>query len=213
MWTEIFTRFFPGQVSFVVHVYLLCGEALAAICVGLGIIWESAEYGASIHRVARRFLLGGIFAAVAFSLLLFAFDEGIASAQREEIIALETRLAARTLSDKQVAEIVETLRPFAGQEFWAIPYWDNPESSAISDRVARALTSAGWKIDPPPRGATIVGVATGVFVNVDPSAPGNGLDAAKALVAALKAHDIEATLRENPTATAAQIVLTFGIKP
>lgn len=214
MWTAIFIKLVTDHSSLVVHSYLLAGEALAAICVMYGIIWESNEYGASVHRVARNFVIWGVIAETVFSLLLFVFDEGISSAQREKIIVLETRLAARTLSDPQIAGIEKRLGPFAGQTFQIIPYWDDDECLAIANRIADALTASNWKIEQPERYTALIGVVTGIKVYVDDGAPEDTIRAAKELAAALNESDIAAAVKSGPSKPpTSKIGISVGIKP
>ncbi|MGD0362736.1 MAG: hypothetical protein ABSC93_17800, partial [Bryobacteraceae bacterium] len=49
----------------------------------------------------------------------------------EEAGRLKARFADRTLTDSQVHEIEDEIRPFVGQEFGIVTYWDTPECTAI----------------------------------------------------------------------------------
>jgi hypothetical protein len=116
------------------HVVLLSVSIFAAFTVGPGILLESPKYSAAIHKLATWMVLGGIAVESLCTVLLFVFDERISarqdsiiSGQNKEIISLQKRLAARTLSDDQVGKIVERLRPLGGQHFDIITYWQNPD--------------------------------------------------------------------------------------
>ncbi len=71
--------------SFSVHMWLIGGDVLATTAVGFGIIWESSEYPADCHAVARRAVIWGIIAETLCSICLFAFDESISHGQNHEI--------------------------------------------------------------------------------------------------------------------------------
>jgi hypothetical protein len=180
------------------------------------IVFESPKYSESIHRVATRLVIGGVAVEAVCTIFLFVFDEGISNAQQAKIIALESRLAARSLSDKQAAVLAEKLRPFSGQEFQVIAYWKNPESLSIANRIADALISAGWKIDQPKAFTMIAGVLTGIDVEIDDGASEQTEKAAALeLTGALNAHDLVATAGDKnkiPSPTN-KISLLVGIKP
>jgi hypothetical protein len=79
----------------------------------------------------------------ACTIFLFVFDEGISSAQQSKILVLETRLAPRTLSDQEVAEIVAKLKRFGGQEFTIGTY--DGEAASLARRLRVILEKADWK--------------------------------------------------------------------
>jgi len=137
------------------------------------------------------------------------------TAQAElETIRIKERLAARTLTDAEVAEIGKQLSEFSGQTFEIIAYWDSKESLDIATRIADALTLAGWKIDQPKRYTALLGVVVSVFVNVDEGAPEKTHAAAEALVKVLNDKMIAATLKELPNLPdKAKLNLSVGIKP
>jgi hypothetical protein len=150
-----------------------------------------------------------------FTILIFGTDGWINQIQQSEIIALETRLAARTLSDAQVAEITKRLANFSDQTFQIIPYWKNPESMAIANRIADVLVNAGWKLDQPKSFTGLLGVITGVLVAVDKGASESAHRAAKELISALNDNQIEASEDDennNPTPSD-KIYMNVGIKP
>lgn len=216
MWTAIISHLGVDELE-VANWYLIILEALSAICCGVGIVWESGDYGRDKVRIGKRLVIWGVAGETLFSLLLFWSDGRISEIQRDQIIALETRLAARTLTDSQVAEIKKKLSPFSGQVFEVIPYWQNNESLSIANRIADALTGAGWKIDEPKAYTALIGVVTGVIVFVDKGASENARHAAQELTAALSAAGIDATkddgnnvINPNPTD---KIRMSVGIKP
>jgi hypothetical protein len=211
------SSFFSGEVNPTwPHVILLSVTVLASFAVAAGIVFESPKYSESIHRVATRLVIGGVAVEAVCTIFLFVFDEGISNAQQAKIIALESRLAARSLSDKQAAVLAEKLRPFSGQEFQVIAYWKNPESLSIANRIADALISAGWKIDQPKAFTMIAGVLTGIDVEIDDGASEQTEKAAALeLTGALNAHDLVATAGDKnkiPSPTN-KISLLVGIKP
>ena len=125
MWTDIFATI-PDHVALIVRVYLLGGDVLATIAVGFGIVWESGPL--EVHHVAHRLVIWGVVAETLCSVALFTFDEGLNSAQQAKIIALETRLAPRTLTPEQQRTVADVLRPFSGL---VSAYLGNPESANL----------------------------------------------------------------------------------
>src|SRR5437868_1817550 len=124
------SAFFDGTAEpFWPHFWLLTISIVAAFGVGAGIILESPKYSASTHRIATGLVLGGIAIESLCTVCLFAFDEGISNAQQstiraqnDKIIALETRLVPRTLSEAQVKLLTEKMKSFAGdgQQFFGM---------------------------------------------------------------------------------------------
>jgi hypothetical protein len=214
MWTAFFiTLLDHDDVVFVVHVYLLGGDVLATWMVAAGIIWDSSP---PVKHVAHRLVIWGVVLETLCSIALFTFDEGLSGAQQSKIIALETRLAARTLSDAQVDALAARLKPLNSQHFDIVTYWKNPESLNITNRIYAALIKAGWIYDKPPSGEFILGVQTGVTALYDKRAPGVE-KAATAFLEGLKANGIDAADDgQNPPANEPinpKLTINVGIKP
>jgi hypothetical protein len=97
------------------HFFLFGGAIVGSVLVAVGILLESHW---PFSRMKFREKWGIVFvvlvvveASLTFALL--TFDEGISRSQKEDIIALESRLAARGLNDTQTFEIQNRLRQFA----------------------------------------------------------------------------------------------------
>lgn len=99
------------------HVVLLSVSVLASVAVAVGIIFERPKYSSSIHRVAFWLIVGGVAIEALCTIFLFVFDEGISGAQQSKIIALETKLAPRTLTNEESATLVEKLKRFSPQQY------------------------------------------------------------------------------------------------
>ena len=130
-------------------------------------------------------------------------------------VKIEQRLADRKLTDAQVAVIVDKLKVFADQEFEVTPYWELREPMATANRIADALTLAGWKYIPPKSAEVLLGGVAGVLVYVHPSASERTKKAADSLVSALTKEGIASELRglndpKNPTN---KLHLNVGTKP
>jgi hypothetical protein len=130
------------------HFWLLSVSVVASFAVGAGIIFESAEYSASVHRVATWLVLGGIAVESLCTIVLFVFDEDISrdqqskiEAQQATIISLEKRLAPRHLIDKE--KFVARLKQFSGTKF-AMSAASAAEPTHLAVEIGDALTSAGW---------------------------------------------------------------------
>jgi hypothetical protein len=196
MWTKIFATYVTDRVALLVHGYLLTLSVLATVCCIRGILWEVSG-PLNVHDFARKLVIWGVSFEAIFTIALFMFDEGISGVQqatierqRAEIISLERRLAARSLSDEQVADVAAQLKPFAGQHFDIVTYWRNPESLVIANRIYEALLKADWIYDKPPSGEFILGVETGVVVLYDNRSGDAVAKAVKAFVYSLLTNDL-----------------------
>jgi hypothetical protein len=87
---------------------------LAAFTVGAGIIFESAEYSAATHRVAKWLVLGGIAVESLCTVILFVFDEGIS---REQQSTIEQLVRHRRLSPAQKERIASAVKSFSSTTF------------------------------------------------------------------------------------------------
>jgi hypothetical protein len=80
-----FDIFISGELApFWPHAGLLSVSVLASFAVGIGILLERPQY-ASLHKTAFWLVIGGIAVEALCTILLFAFDEGISSAQQSKI--------------------------------------------------------------------------------------------------------------------------------
>jgi hypothetical protein len=125
-----------------VSVYLLAGDILATIAVGLGIIWEHGS--ADIRRIANRFVIGGIAAETICTALLFAWDANVIGVQNDKIIALEEQLASRTLNNDQQEELVSGLDRFGGTEYDASVEALDQEQIQFLNSLIGVLKRANW---------------------------------------------------------------------
>jgi hypothetical protein len=123
----------------------------------------------------------------------------IAEKERLARIKIEERLADRSLTDAQAATIIETLKPFAGQEFEVTPYADNRESKSIADRIGQVLSQANWRFLPQEFYRAMLGGVTGVIVYIHPNADIQTKNAASSLVRVLNQENIVTELREQST--------------
>jgi hypothetical protein len=140
------SHFFSGEVDPTwPHAILLTVTVLASFAVAAGIIFESPEYSASVHRVATWCVIVGVAIEAVCTITLFVFDEGISSAQQSKIIALETRLAPRVLTSEQFEEF-KKLRGSVP----AVSLMNSPqlEPSMFGAQMAEALNDAGVAITP-----------------------------------------------------------------
>jgi hypothetical protein len=126
---------------------------------------------------------------------VFAADGAISNIQRDQIIELDMRLAARTIFPTDAAKIRKAVAQFADQNFEIIPYWDDGESLNFAKQLAAVLESAGWKIDQPKSFVALLGVVTGVKVYVDTRADGKIVAAAYELVTALNSVGLDVGIK------------------
>jgi hypothetical protein len=128
---------------------------------------------------------------------------------------LTTRFADRSLSDAQVLDIANALKPFAGQEYGVATYWDTPECMAISNRIHAALQGALWKYIPPAAGTAMFGGVTGIQIFRHPDADDSTKKAADGLAEILNKYGMDAEVKiENPKNNPKQnrIGLNIGAK-
>jgi hypothetical protein len=188
------------------HVILLSVSVVASFAVGAGIIFEAPKYSEFVHRVAIGLIIAGVVIEAACTIFLFVFDEGISSAQQSKIIALETKLAPRTLSDSEVAEIAATLHRFSAPEFTIGSY--GGEAAALAARLRTLLEKAGWAWYERIFQMVPLAGTTGIQVWARSQ---SSRDAARPLVDALNGKFIEATLLpdrpDNPSELKIEIIV------
>lgn len=158
--------------------------------------------------------------AEGFRLDIAKANESAAKAEAraaEANLELEKFKAPRTLTDKQVSDIAHKLKPFAGQEFDVTPYWDNPESLGIANRIADALVLSGWKYVKPEKSSFMFGGKVGVQVWAHPNADSPTKMAVSTLLSALNDEGLSAVPKvQNPGGTNVKhnkISLSIGLKP
>jgi hypothetical protein len=134
---------------------------------------------------------------------------------RLELAKLQALMADRVLTEAQGNSIRERLKPFSGQEFQMITYWEVREPKALTDRIFMILTTAGWKYVQT-GGMQLMGGDTGIKVWRHPEADGKTQRATDELIAALNSGGLAATLhieesRGSPKHN--RIFINVGAKP
>jgi hypothetical protein len=153
--------------------------------------------------------------AQAVNTALTALKADIAEA-RTETKKIKQRLADRQLTNQQVAEIANKLKPFTGQEFSIVTYWEMREPLAFTNRVYGTLDLAGWKYIKLETATFMLGGIEGVQVWRHPNAEERVQKAADALVAALNDTGVATVLKlqntdNNPIDN--KLTLDVGTKP
>jgi len=125
----------------------------------------------------------------------------------EANLELERFRAPRHLTDEQVRDMADRLRPFAGQEFDVTPYWDNSESLDFANELADLLVhDADWIYVKPAQTGHMLGGKIGVFVWSHPDADTRTKMAVAALVSALIDNGFAAAPRaQNPGGTGTNV--------
>jgi hypothetical protein len=213
MFASTFSSAFLHPLEYVKWLFAVL-YVVSTIGITVGVYWEGEQFPKVKQERGWRLLIWSLAFDTLFTILIFGTDGWISQIQQREIIALQTRLAARTLSDAQAVEIKKRVESFADQTFQIIPYWQNKESLAIANRIAAILSNAHWKLHNPEQFTTLLGVTTGVFVSVDKGASESSRRAAKELTSALNENEIEANEEEgdNPNPSD-EIHMSVGIKP
>ena len=128
-------------------------------------------------------------------------------------LELEKFKAPRSLTDEQILRLKDKLRPFAGQNFGMITYWNVKEPTDFTKQIGDdVLIAAGWNFIKAERGEALIGVVTGIEVELSDESVQIAKDAAYTLVSALAAEDVVATIRNEPTYTTL-IKIQVGMKP
>ncbi len=134
----------------------------------------------------------------------------VASQAQLELVKLK---APRSLSDEQVARIHDKMAAFSGQPFGMITYWALEEPTSYARLIGeKTLVAAGWHFIKAERFEALVGIVSGIEVQIADDADPKSREAARALVAALAEVDPSTTLRSEPTYKTL-IKLQIGIKP
>jgi hypothetical protein len=199
--------------------FFVAAYVFSTIGVTIGVYWENEQFPKEKQHRGWILLICALAADTFFTIMVFGIEGWIGHIQRGEIIALETRLAARSLSDEQFTDIVARLKPLRGQHFDIVTYWTNPESLDVTNRIYNALIQAGWLFDKPERGEFMIGVQTGILVWLDDRSDDGAKQAAVSLVVALQANGIAAQFDARPQnhapnePIATKIVINVGIKP
>jgi len=133
----------------------------------------------------------------------------------EAQLALQQFKAPRDLTDEQVRQIADKLKPFAGQKFQIVPYWEMKEPLALANRIYTPLELAGWKYVKPEKTPFMLGGTEGVQVWRHPNADDRVQQAADALVTALNGAGVFAILKLQNVANPIDemINLNVGTKP
>jgi hypothetical protein len=188
----------------------------STIAVTVGVYWENERFPKAKQELGWRLLILALAFDTFFTILIFGTDAWINQIQQREIIALETRLAARTLSDEQMQRITDSLEQYKGQEFKIVTYWDMKEPVALANQIYASLDRAGWNYIKLQSPQFMLGGTEGVQVWRHPDADDRVQKAADALVAALNDTGAAAVLKlENPTNNPVHntITLNVGTKP
>ncbi len=171
---------------------------------------DSRERTASLERQSGQFEL-----EIAQANTRAAEANRIAESERLARMKIEQRLADRSLTDAQLTAIADKVKPFSGQEFLVTTYWGLKEPLSITNRIYAALDSAGWKYVKHKGVKNLIGMASGVFVNVHPTADEQTKKAAASLVSALTVEGIASRIeeRDDPDSPSNRIELMVGTKP
>jgi hypothetical protein len=131
---------------------------------------------------------------------------------REKMLAV---MAARELSNAQIANVAKAVTQFGGQSFTVTTYWDSKEPLGLANKIATALIAAKWQYDNEGSKGMMLGGIEGVQVYVHPEASSNAKSAADVLVAALNAEGISTVLRQqnSPGHPNEKLYINVGAKP
>lgn len=155
--------------------------------------------------------------------LKIAILENEALKAKEEIIKADARAteaklelekfkAPRNLTNEQQLRISDKLKQFAGIPFDLVTYPNDREPASLSKQIINILISSRW-IYKPPKKSFLLGSATGIVIVINKNAPPKILEAADALVKALKSENIEARIGIGSTGPNIDIEIQVAKKP
>ncbi len=134
------------QLDWIKNWLLLPSYVVAAVFVTLGVYLEKKEFEESTHKIGWRMLVGSLGIEIVLTIFIFAVDARISALQRNEIIALQKRLAPRSLTAEQLERLVNALKPFK-ETLYDFSFW-TPESITFMQQLAYLLKDAGWTLVP-----------------------------------------------------------------
>jgi hypothetical protein len=121
------------------------------------------------------------------------------------------------LTDAQLATIAATLKPFAGQQYELLTYWQEREPANFRNRINEVLVASGWKPIPPVASGTFKTMLPGfegIWIFVHPKATSQTTKAASLLAQALNSERIEALTSERLNDSNEGILeIAVGAKP
>jgi hypothetical protein len=122
-----------------------------------------------------------------------------ANAAELEADKLKNRFSDRILNGDQAKSITANIKPYTGQEFTVVTYWDLREPLALSNRISDVLNRGGWKYVEPNAGTILYPGISGVEVWIHPDASATTKQAARVLASALSKIGIETKImQQNP---------------
>jgi hypothetical protein len=150
--------------------------------------------------------------------LIKAKDEMLAKDLRDKDVVIaqlnleiERLRAPRTLTAEQQFRITDKLKAFQGTTFEIVTYPHVPEPSGFSNLIAETLSHAGWIIQKVDTHKFLLGLATGVVVNVDKRGGHHAEEAGKALLESLIDEGVSAKFGRADLVT--MIKIQVGQKP
>lgn len=171
---------------------------------------ESETWKKSLwYKCAKGAVIIGVMGELLADAGIFAAGDRVEELANAKIIALETKLAPRSLSNAEIAEVSDALRKFSGQQFTIGSYGGEP--AMIAARVKTALEGAGWKFFVPENQIVLLAGTVGIQVWAWPEGPAR--DAGKALTAVLNGKAFDAQLlperpyNDDPNMTKIEILV------
>jgi hypothetical protein len=198
MWMYVSALLSGTAEPFWPHFVLISGSVLAGIAVGAGIIFESSEYSASVHRVAKWLVIVGVVVESLCTVCLFVFDEAISSTQQAtirdqqaEIIRLTT---PRNLSPAAVKRVESKVCPFGPKEFDIV--FVTMDEILFGNELQQIWAACGWSSkgvqDDKAIAVAAASEVAGLHFLYDPGHADEFKGAAEAFASALKDENIAA---------------------
>jgi hypothetical protein len=180
----------------------------ATVGVLIGVYLERDDFPKDIQEYGWSVLVKSLAVELFCGSMVFAIDGRISHIQRDEIIALEKKLAPRVLTDAQQAALIATAARSAPQQY-TLSVAVGSESAALLCVIDANLRKAGWIRHEPTdflhtkpcddEGWEVgVNLASAVHIRCAKGASDSVRNAIGTLASALMADDIEAHAETDP---------------
>jgi hypothetical protein len=189
---------------------------VATVGVIVGVVWEGEQFPKEKQQRGWRLLVTSLGFDTLFTILVLSTDGWISAIQRDEISALEARLAARVIPATDVASLAVLLSKFSGQKYGISSYWTLGEAKLLASQIEfDVLAKSGWIFVPPTGAESLITVVAGVVIGIPPASTQSQslLDAANALSKGLNDAKIDAIIGPGWAIAPDQIEIFVGIKP
>jgi hypothetical protein len=118
----------------------------ANVAVWIGVYLEGERFSEALKQVGWKILVVALAAEAAFAAVLVVVDSVVSARQKAEILALETIVGGRQLTDDQINQIAASLKDFAGKKIVVGSYLGDAEGARLGLQIRKALRLADIEV-------------------------------------------------------------------